>query len=147
MRANCSRCSLKKSNWTKSKGSYSLLGIKREKMWKNYKICFFRANRLFFESVRANHSYRSFLKSDRSDLLTFALFKRETRAICSPSLLFKEWWERIAYGRSLKRAILSKWAKREKGNFKPCWNGVETAKSSSTEYTKSKPSKVIKLLY
>ena len=33
------------------------------------------------------------------------------RAICSRSLFFKEWWEQIAHGRSLKWAILREWAK------------------------------------
>ena len=90
-RANCSRCSLKKSDWTKSKGSYSLLGIKREKMYKTYKKYEFFEQIAFFciwfpqitshllaslcwkeQRERFAHGC-SFIKSDVSESLTVAL--------------------------------------------------------------------------
>ena len=67
------------SDWAKSNGSDSLLGIKRGKNVKKndknrWKIRFFQANRLFFKSdlleSRANHSL---VKSNESNLLTVAL--------------------------------------------------------------------------
>ena len=107
--ANCSGCSFVKSNRSKSLKSHfikgvmgeerrewcALLGIKRGKTVKNIpKIRIFRAN----------HSHCSILKRNES-----------------PRLLFcKELHERIAHGRSIVRAILSKRAKSKRENYQPC---------------------------
>ena len=117
-RANHSFGSLKKREWEKSKGSDSLLGIKRGKTIKYIRV--FQGNRSFFasDSIQwwAKHSHRFFFKSDKSDSLTW--------------LFCKERWERFAHGcsfvkmieseshpgRSLKWAILSERAKEQISN-------------------------------
>ena len=117
-RANHSFGSLKKREWEKSKGSDSLLGIKRRKTVKYIRV--FQGNRSFFasDSIQwwAKHSHRFFFKSDKSDSLTW--------------LFCKERWERFAHGcsfvkmieseshpgRSLKWAILSERAKEQISN-------------------------------
>ena len=111
---NCSRRSLKKSNWVKSNMSDSLMGIKRGKEVKNclkrQKIRFFPSESLVFESISlkswANHSCCSFFMSDLSELLkvfllswatwanrsrsAVALMLRAMRAICSRLLFCHE---------------------------------------------------------
>ena len=80
-RANRSRRFKKKSDWAKSEGSDSLMGIQQckssEKLSKTYaKIWIFWVNCFFF----ANHSCCSFLQRD---LLTVALLSWATWVNCS----------------------------------------------------------------
>ena len=87
-RANYSCCSLKKSDWAKSNGRDSLLGIKRGKAVKNcqkiQKIWIISSKLLVVErdllESPANHSCYSFLQRDESDSLTVALLSWATWA-------------------------------------------------------------------
>ena len=91
-------------------------GNSSEKMSKTlWKIQFFPANCTVIERERDNHSRCSFLKSYESNSLVslFCKDRWERRAICSWSLFFKGWQERIAHCCSVRRAILSERAKSE----------------------------------
>ena len=70
--------SLKKSDWAKSNGSASLLDIKRGRAVKNCQ----KHTKIWIVLSEA----LIFVKSNKSDLLTPALFKRATGANCSQSL-------------------------------------------------------------
>ena len=123
------------SDWAKSDGSDSLLGIKRGKTEKNCQkhgenCKFFRGNCSIFErkcNTLSNHSRHSLLKRDREQMALVALLWRATRWILSchsfvksdesnslTVALLKDQWEWIAHSCSLKRAILSKRVKRER---------------------------------
>ena len=130
MKANRSRCSLKKSNWAKRNMSDSLLGInkwksseKLSKTYENYE--FFGKNRSFLKAIHSNLEWITHVALLQSHLLMVPLLSWATWANRSRSVFCLERRARIAHSRSKIWVILSERVKSERANSQSWWEGFE----------------------